>query len=144
MKARVTLAVLTIAGTLPLAATASMSPELGAKLTGGVEVPKGSPTARGIVNLELKSSTGQVCWTFQIVGLGPATAAHIHKAPAGKAGPVVVPFGGAFKTKGCTNAAKSLIEAIESHPNSYYVNVHTAKYPNGAIRGQLMAGMVHM
>ncbi len=57
---------------------------------------------------------------------------------------MVVPFGAAYKAKGCTKAAKSLIAAIESHPNSYYVNVHTAKYPGGAIRGQLVAGMVHM
>jgi hypothetical protein len=144
MKLPIALAVLAAACALPLAATASMSPELGAKLTGGVEVPKGSPTAHGIVNLDLKAGKRQVCWTFQVVGLDKTTAAHIHKAPAGKAGPVVVPFGGAFKTKGCTTASKSLIEAIESHPNSYYVNVHTVKYPNGAIRGQLVAGMVHM
>jgi hypothetical protein len=38
----------------------------------------------------------------------------------------------------------SLIDAIESSPNAYYVNVHTAKYPDGAIRGQLVAGMMHM
>jgi hypothetical protein len=47
------------------------------------------------------------------------------------------------KRKAAT-ASKKTIEAIESHPNAYYVNVHTAKYPNGAIRGQLVAGMVHM
>ncbi len=78
------------------------------------------------------------------MGLGKPSAAHIHRAPASKAGPVVVPLGAAYKAKGCTSAAKKTIEAIESHPNAYYVNVHTAKYPNGAIRGQLIAGMVHM
>jgi len=64
--------------------------------------------------------------------------------PAGKAGPIVVALGGHYKAKGCTSAPKKTIEAIESNPNAYYVNVHTAKYPNGAIRGQLVAGMVHM
>ena len=104
-----------------------------------------SPTARGhgIVNLDLKSA-GKVCWTFDIVGVGKPTAAHIHRGAAGVAGPIVVPLGGAFKTKGCTAAPKSVIEKIESSPNAYYVNVHTAKYPNGAIRGQLVVGMVHM
>ncbi len=107
-------------------------------------MPKGSPVGHGIVNLNLKAGSGKVCWTFKIVGLPKPSAAHIHRARPGKAGPVVVPLGGSYKAKGCTTAPKKTIEAIESNPNAYYVNVHTAKYPNGAIRGQLIAGMVHM
>jgi hypothetical protein len=126
------------------AAAAAMHPELGAKLTGKHEVPKGSPVGHGIVNLNLKAASGKVCWTFEIVGLPKPAAAHIHHAPAGKAGPIIVPLGATYRTKGCTTAPKKTIEAIESNPNAYYVNVHTAKYPNGAIRGQLVAGMVHM
>lgn len=131
--------------TLALASRTAMHPELGAKLLGTQEVPKGSPTGHGIVNLTLNAAKGTVCWTFAgIKGIDKPLASHIHKAPNGKSGPVVVPLGGAFKTKGCTTAPKAMIQAIESHPNSYYVNVHTKKYPNGAIRGQLVAGMVHM
>jgi len=126
------------------AATAAMHPELGAKLTGKHEVPTGSPVGHGIVNLNLKAGSGKVCWTFEIVGLPKPKFAHIHKAPAGKAGPIVVALGRTYKAKGCTSAPKNTIEAIESNPNAYYFNVHTAKYPNGAIRGQLVAGMVHM
>jgi hypothetical protein len=148
MKVRILAAALLLAGLVPLAALAgsrAMHPELGAKLVGTVEVPKGAPRGHGIVNVTLNATKGTVCWTFAgIAGIGKATAAHIHKSPAGKAGPVVVPFGAAYKTKGCTKAAKRLIGAIESNPNGYYVNVHTAKYPGGAIRGQLVAGMVHM
>ena len=148
MRARILTATLLLAAVVPLAAFAgsrAMHPELGAKLLGTVEVPKGSPKGHGIVNVTLNATKGTVCWTFQgITGIDKPTAAHIHKAPARKAGPVVVPFGAASKAKGCTKAAKSLIQAIESNPNSYYVNVHTAKYPAGAIRGQLVAGMVHM
>ena len=148
MKIRMLGAALLVAALVPVAALAgsrAMHPELGAKLVGTVEVPKGAPKGHGIVNLTLNEAKGTVCWTFAgITGIGKATAAHIHKGAPGKAGPVVVPFGDAYKAKGCTKAAKSLIAAIESHPNSYYVNVHTAKYPAGAIRGQLVAGMVHM
>jgi hypothetical protein len=133
---------------LPLAATGSptaMHPELGAKLAGKQEVPKGPGAAHGIVNLNLKAASGKVCWTFELAGLGGApTAAHIHRGQAGKAGPIVVPLGGTFKAKGCASATKKVIEAIESSPNAYYVNVHTAKYPGGAARGQLVVGMVHM
>ena len=88
------------------AATAAMHPELGAKLTGRHEVPQGSPVGHGIVNLNLKAASGKVCWTFQIVGLGKPSAAHIHRAPTSKAGPVVVPLGGAYKAKGCHRLEK--------------------------------------
>ena len=71
-------------------------------------------------------------------------SAHIHKGRAGTSGPVFIPLGKTYKTKGCASAAKKLIDAVESNPNAYYVNVHNAKYPNGIVRGQLVAGMVHM
>ena len=89
-------------------------------------------------------AAGKVCWAFTVKGIGTPTAAHIHKGGAGVAGPIVVPLGGAYKAKGCAPASKSVVAAIEASPSAYYVNVHTAKYPNGAIRGQLVVGMVHM
>ena len=130
---------------LVLAASVSMSPVISTKLLGKSEVPKGSPTGSGIAVLHLNAKTGKVCWTFEKVkGIDKPLYAHIHKAPAGKAGNVVVPLGsgGAYKAKGCTTAKTKLVAAIEEHPNSYYVNIHTKKYPAGAIRGQLVAGMV--
>ncbi len=127
-----------------LAGVGSMSPELGAKLAGRYEVPKGSPTGHGIVNLTMNVAKKRVCWTFELTGVGKPVVAHIYKAPPGKAGPIVVGLGTAYKAKGCTTAPAKTVEAIESNPNRYYVNVHTAKYPQGAVRGQLVAGMVHM
>ena len=148
MRVRMLAVTLLLAALVPVAALAgsrAMHPELGAKLLGTVEVPKGAPKGHGIVNLTLNGTKGTVCWTFAgIAGIDKPAAAHIHKGSPCKAGGVVVPLGSAYKVKGCTTAAKSLIGAIESNPNAYYVNVHTAKYPGGAIRGQLVAGMVHM
>ena len=126
---------------LALAGPKAMHPELSAKLVGSVEIPKGSPKGHGIVNFTLDAAKGTVCWHFEgIGGIDKPVVAHIHKGPAGKVGPVLVPLGGTYKAKGCTSAAKKTVEAIESDPNAYYANIHTAKYPNGAIRGQLHAG----
>jgi hypothetical protein len=127
-----------------LAVPSAMHPELGAKLAGKYEVPKGSPGAHGIVNLTLTSATGKVCWTFELAGVTKPAYAHIHKGRAGTSGPVFIPLGKTFKAKGCTSAPKKSIDAVESNPNAYYVNVHNPKYPNGVVRGQLVAGMVHM
>jgi hypothetical protein len=35
------------------------------------------------------------------------------------------------------NASKTVVAAILKTPGAYYVNIHTKKYPDGAIRGQL-------
>ena len=92
---------------------------------------------------------GLVCYTLKVQGIETPTAAHLHEAPAGTAGPVVVDFrldlaerrGNTYSY--CVNAgATSELAAaraadIEATPSEYYVNVHNATFPGGAIRGQL-------
>jgi hypothetical protein len=127
---------------LALAAGSSMSPVVSAKLKGSNEVPKGDPDGKGLVVVHLNGSKGTVCWSFKgVTGIAKPTQAHIHVGRKGVSGNVVVPFGGAYKASGCVKASKSLIGRIEENPNGYYVNIHNAKYPAGAIRGQLVAGM---
>ena len=107
-------------------------------LSGKQETPKGSPTGKGTAKLVLNSSTGRVCFNLTYSGIGTPTAAHIHQGKKGVAGPVVIPiFGGTPKKKGCVKASKSLIGKILKSPTGYYFNIHTAKYPGGALRGQL-------
>ena len=45
--------------------------------------------------------------------------------------------GGYGDSEGCETVSRALADAIRKSPQSYYVNVHNATYPNGAIRGQL-------
>jgi CHRD domain len=40
---------------------------------------------------------------------------------------------------GCTDVSRSLIRQIRRNPGRFYVNVHTADFPDGAVRGQLFA-----
>jgi hypothetical protein len=108
---------------------------LHATLSGKAETPKGDPDGSGTA--EVKIAGKQVCWEIHVAKVGTIAAAHIHKGKPGVAGPVVVPFGAAFKSKGCTTASASLTAAILRSPSAYYVNVHNAKYPGGALRGQL-------
>jgi hypothetical protein len=111
-----------------------------AMLTGDAEVPgPGDPKGSGTVQVTLKPDTGDVCYALSVVNLQEATAAHIHQGEKGEEGPVAVPIE-APKTgaaKGCTKADGVVIEAIMQDPTDYYVNVHTAAFPKGAVRGQL-------
>src|SRR3954469_19893137 len=142
MKFRIAVAAALAVAVVPLTASAAMSPIVSAKLSGKSEAPKkGEEAGSGLAVINLNAAKGSVCWQFKNVkGVVKPTASHIHKAAKGKAGPVVVPLGGAYKAKGCTTASKSVITAIETKPGAYYVNIHNAEYPDGAIRGQLVTG----
>jgi hypothetical protein len=86
-------------------------------------------------------SNGKITFTLKFSGLtGPATAAHIHMGAKGVAGPVIVPLCGPCKStvKATMPVTAAALKAILA--GKAYVNVHTAKFPNGEIRGQLAKG----
>lgn len=117
--------------------------ELYASMTGKQEKPAGDPDGTGTAELTFKS--GKICYDIRPKKAGITFAAgHIHTGAAGVSGGVAVPLfqtpkkvkGG--KLTGCSpKVAASLIAKIKAKPANYYVNIHNAKYPAGAIRGQL-------
>jgi hypothetical protein len=107
-------------------------------MNGRIEVPMGSPGGTGTVSLTLDATKGRVCFHFVVHGIGQPTAAHIHVGRAHTAGNVVVPlYGGSGPLRGCVSASRTTIKQIIHRPNNYYVNIHTSRYPNGALRAQL-------
>jgi hypothetical protein len=111
-----------------------------AKLTGAAEVPgPGDPDGSGTVQVTFNPDKGEVCYELTVASIEEATAAHIHEGAAGKEGSVKVPLD-APKTgsvKGCKTADAAVVKAIMQNPADYYVNVHNAAFPKGAVRGQL-------
>jgi hypothetical protein len=107
-------------------------------MTGAAETPKGSPGGKGTATITLEQSKGKVCFKESWSGIGTPTASHIHQGKKGVAGPIVVPlYATPPKHSGCVSAPKSLIGKIAKNPAGYYVNVHTQKFPAGALRAQL-------
>jgi len=124
-----------------VAGAASMSTTVSAKLTAKAEIPvqvvkntKGTGSFTGTLNGR------KLVWKLTFGKLtGPALAAHIHMAKAGKAGNVVVPLCAGTKCKsgvhGTATLTAAVLKAVKN--GGAYVNVHTAKNPNGEIRGQI-------
>ncbi len=107
----------------------------------------GDPNGRGeayVFGIDGDPTT--LCYVLLVDKIDTATAAHIHEGAAGTNGPVVVNLA----APGDGDAADCLTEGemgkfvggqtvadILANPGDYYVNVHNAEYPGGAIRGQL-------
>lgn len=109
-----------------------------ATITGAQEVPFVSTIATGTGTFNLTAAGLQYNITLKNM-TGSITGAHFHQGAAGVNGAVLLPitFSG--------NTASGLWSAITSeqrnllHSGQIYVNVHTAAYPNGYIRGQVVS-----
>ena len=114
--------------------------KLQTNLTGAAEAPNpGDPDGRGMATVTVNPGKRQVCYTLSVRNIDPATAAHIHEAAVGVAGPVKVtlkaPTTG--KSSGSVTVTRELALEILKDPADYYVNVHNPAFPTGAVRGQL-------
>jgi hypothetical protein len=109
-------------------------------LTGAAEVPgPGDPDGIGHAFIRVNPGLGLVCYELHVMDIDPAVAAHIHVGGADVAGPVVVPLAAPTdgSSSGCAEVTRDLALAIIRDPSNYYVNVHNAQFPAGALRGQL-------
>jgi len=116
---------------------------LSTELTGAAEAPgPGDPDGSGTATIRLRPTRSEVCFEITVSDIAlPAIAAHIHVAPVGEPGLVVVPLtppDASGTSSGCvSDVDPALIRNITQNPEQYYVNVHNAEFPDGAVRGQL-------
>lgn len=130
------LAVSLAAATLVASAPASAAPvTLIATLNGASEPAGGEARGSGTFSVEVDADAGDFCYTLTAKGIGAPTAAHVHSGAAGANGPPVVTI--AVAEDECVAAEPDVLRPIVANPAGYYVNVHTAAFPQGAIRGQL-------
>jgi len=121
---------------------------LHARLSATNETTGSTSTAKGHTLIKVRND-GTIEFKTRILNRNNETfvAGHIHQAPAGVAGPVVVPLFVApapptsarhIKQSGvATPNAGTTGAGLCADPSAYYVNYHTTAFPAGAIRGQL-------
>jgi hypothetical protein len=131
-----------------------------ATLTGTQETPpNASPaTGAGTVVADTVAQTLGVSESFAMLS-SPSTVSHLHFAPPGVAGPIILPltnfpagvtsgsFTGTFTAADLTNQATTgistfagLLAAMEA--GETYLNIHSSLFPAGEIRGQLVPAAV--
>lgn len=123
--------------TTPTTVAGSMA--IGVILSGSQETPPNGSAATGSGNMTIDTTNGNFTASVTTAGI-IGTAAHIHAGAPGVAGPIVFPMvqttpgGNTWITSGQLTSA----EVGTLNAGGYYMNVHSAAFPNGEIRGQIV------
>ncbi|CAI5525027.1 unnamed protein product [Closterium sp. Naga37s-1] len=112
----------------------------------------------GDMAMRIYKRRGQPVWTeYSVMPENmdedtPPTMTQIHKAPEGSNGPVVLDLPCTYQQMGSrdwlcngslgkeaaerTGELASALKELLENPSGFYLNLHTEKYPDGAMRGQ--------
>ena len=134
-----------------------------ATLSGSDEVPPTESNSTGTAKFQVTENNdneSQVSYWVNITGIKEVNAAHIHNGTTGENGDIVATLSNGDSAEGddrppqigfagniTSNELQGPLEdkeisdlvSLMSDGNAY-VNVHTDKYPDGAIRGQISSG----
>lgn len=115
------------------------STAIGVTLSGAQETPPNGSTATGNGSMTIDTTNGNFTASVTTAGIA-GTAAHIHAAPAGVPGPIVFPMTQTAPGSNTWTTSGQLTPAQVATLNAggYYMNVHSAAFPNGEIRGQIV------
>lgn len=122
---------------LPVSAIAA-EVKLVATLSGANETAGGDADGTGAFTAKVDAEAGDLCYTLSGKAIGEPTAAHIHAGAAGSdGGPVVKLEVTGEDLDECVAVEPDKLKEIIATPGDFYVNIHTADFPKGAVRGQL-------
>lgn len=108
----------------------------GKEAAGGGDAEEGAGDFDG----EIDFPQARLCYYLDFFDIDAPTEAHIHEGEeSAKSGPAVLtlPLPAESGDEACADAAVDLLRAIAAQPANYYVDIHTAEFAEGAIRGQL-------
>jgi hypothetical protein len=109
-----------------------------ATINGASETPPNSSTATGTATLTYNKDTKIFNIIVNFTGI-TATISHIHKGAIGVPGGVIFGFPTPIVSPiNYTSAVLDSTQNADLNLNLYYVNIHSAEFPAGEIRGQLI------
>ncbi|KOS00666.1 MULTISPECIES: CHRD domain-containing protein [Paenibacillus] len=132
-----------------------MSNKFRAILRGANEVPPVRTNATGTAEFRYRQASQQLSFELTVRNISRVTDAHIHLGRRGENGPVVATLFGpskfgitvkrgvvtgvlrAFDLTGPLRGRTINDLVCQIREGNAYVNVHTIRHPNGAIRGQI-------
>jgi hypothetical protein len=91
------------------------------------------PDGTGTARLTFNPGKNQVCYELTVDKIAPPNGAHLHAGTIDQSGPPLV----TLASKGCAPLEQDQMMDILKNPGNYYVDVHNAEFPNGALKGQL-------
>jgi hypothetical protein len=122
--------------------TAAAQQKFSVFLSGRQEVPANNSPGSGTCFVTLNATETQISVECRFRNLSSnVTGAHIHdNAPVGVIGPIRFDFsftGGTTGTIGPLTFSTTSAQVADMRSNKWYINIHTANFPNGEIRGQV-------
>lgn len=121
---------------------------LAASLRGAAEVPVeggpavGDPDGAALEFIKVEGDKVSVAVKWR--GTGRPTLLHLHQGAKGANGGVKIDFSGLLgriKGHSAVGTVKvedpDLLDTLKTDPGSFYANLHTTRFPGGAVRGQL-------
>ena len=108
----------------------------------GEDGQRGAGDPNGFGSASATVDGGRLCFGITVKNIDDPAAAHIHRGVRNANGPVVIELaapsaGDPGAVAGCVSARTSLTRQIRRNPSRFYFNVHTQRYPAGAVRGQV-------
>jgi hypothetical protein len=100
--------------------------------------PRGAANGSGVGVVSINSSSGELCWTIsQLKNVTAPTEIRIFRNFPRASGAHGLPLGAGYKPSGCMRERLLVLGLIEAKPETFYLSIHSARYPEGAVRGPL-------
>lgn len=120
-------------------ATSATAAVFRAVLTGDNVRPAGDPDGWGRLRVRVDDTLNTLCADLEVRSVGRVTSARIYRGGPDEDGSPVVNLDTPDDNDSddCDAIGDTLADEIQANPAGFYVDIRTAEFPNGALRGQL-------